>query len=104
MAIKELKAAEFEAEVLQAAQPVVVDFWATWCGPCRMLSPIVDRVSEQLPEIKTMKCNVDEEGSLAQQFGINAIPCLIRWENGKETDRMVGFAPEAEVKAFFAGK
>lgn len=100
MAVKELTLANFEAEVAQSSQPVVVDFWATWCGPCRMLSPIVDELSEELTTVKVMKCNTDENLQLAMQYGIDAIPALLKFKGGQLVDKMVGFAAKEEVKAF----
>ena len=80
----------FDSEVVKADGTVLVDFWATWCGPCRMLSPIVDAVASEHPEIKVGKINVDEQPELAQQFGIMSIPTLIVFKNGEKV-QIVGF-------------
>ena len=88
----------FEEEVLKSEKKVLVDFWASWCGPCMMLSPLVDEVAKEKDDIKVVKVNVDEEGELAERFNIMSIPCLIVFENGKEEKRSVGFIPKEEIK------
>lgn len=103
MAAEKLTVANFDAEVLKSAQPVVVDFWATWCGPCRMLSPIVEQLADELSGVKVMKCNVDEESELAAKFGIDSIPALLKFENGKVKASSIGFKPKEAIKAFMEG-
>ena len=100
MAVTEITGANFEQIVGGSEVPVLVDFWAAWCGPCRMLSPIVDAVSEEIEGIKVGKVNVDEEGELAAQFGISSIPCLILFKDGKEANRSVGMIPKEKVIEF----
>lgn len=89
----------FDSEVLKAEGTVLVDFWATWCGPCRMLSPIVDEVASERPDIKVGKINVDEQPELAQQFGIMSIPTLLVFKNGEKVQESVGLIPKEKVEA-----
>jgi thioredoxin 1 len=89
----------FNSEVLKAEGTVLVDFWATWCGPCRMLSPIVDEVASEHPDIKVGKINVDEQPELAQQFGIMSIPTLLVFKNGEKVQESVGLIPKEKVEA-----
>ena len=91
----------FEAEVLQANGPVLVDFWASWCMPCKMQGPAIDKLAEE--GYQAVKINVDEEGSLAAAYGVMSIPTLIIFKDGKEADRMVGLQSkdvlESKLKA-----
>lgn len=89
----------FDSEVLKAEGTVLVDFWATWCGPCRMLSPIVDEVASEHPDVKVGKINVDEQPELAQQFGIMTIPTLLVFKNGEKVQESVGLIPKEKVEA-----
>ena len=99
MAVITITKENFEAEVLKSAQPVLLDFWAAWCGPCRMLSPIVDEVAEERTDVKVGKVNVDEQPDLAAEFGVMSIPTLIVFKNGEEIDRSVGALPKARLQA-----
>lgn len=82
---------DFERDVLQAERPVLVDFWAEWCAPCRMIAPTVEAVAEQYAEsARVVKINVDENPAAAQRYGIKGIPTLILFRNGKEAERVVG--------------
>lgn len=92
----------FEAEVLKASGTVLVDFWATWCGPCRMLSPIVDQVADERPEVKVGKINVDEQPELAQQFDIMSIPTLLVFRNGQKVNESVGLIPKEKVESLLS--
>ena len=97
MAVINIISANFESEVLHSDKPVLLDFWATWCGPCRMLSPIVDEVAEERSDIKVGKVNVDEQPELAGQFDVMSIPTLLVFENGKLVNRAVGARPKSGV-------
>ena len=97
MAVVTLTKENFEQEVLQSAKPVLLDFWASWCGPCRMLSPVVDEVAEERTDVKVGKVNVDEQPELAGQFGVMSIPTLLVFEQGKLVRQAVGARPKASV-------
>lgn len=88
----------FTSEVLNSESPVLVDFWATWCAPCRMLSPVVSEFAEEHPELKVCKVNVDEEAELAVEYGINSIPALLLFKNGEVSARSVGFCTKPELE------
>lgn len=87
----------FEQEVLKSDKKVLVDFWASWCGPCRMLSPIIDEIAKETDKVKVGKVNVDEESELATQFAVMSIPTLILFENGKPVKQMVGAQPKSAI-------
>ncbi|MHB9024133.1 MAG: thioredoxin [Armatimonadota bacterium] len=96
--VLEVTVDNFETEVLQATTPVLVDFWAPWCGPCRAVAPMLDAISaEQQGKVKIVKVNVDENQQLAVRFGVQAIPTLIVFKNGNAVDRIVGLVPREEI-------
>ena len=97
MAVITITKENFAQEVLQSEKPVLLDFWATWCGPCRMLSPIVDEVAEERGDVKVGKVNVDEQPELAGEFGVMSIPTLLVFEQGKLVRQAVGARPKASV-------
>ncbi len=89
----------FQQEVLESTQTVLVDFWATWCGPCKMLSPVVDAIAQEKPEIKVCKINVDDEPELAMQYGVMSIPMLAVFKNGQVVNATVGVQPKENILA-----
>ena len=86
-------AAEFSADVLNAGEKVLVDFWASWCGPCMMMAPVLEELDKAYPELTVAKVNVDELGELAARFGIDSIPAFILFENGRAVKKTVGAMP-----------
>ena len=97
MAVITITKENFEQEVLRSDKPVLLDFWASWCGPCRMLSPVVDEVAEERTDVKVGKVNVDQQPELAGEFGVMSIPTLLVFENGKLVRQAVGARPKAAV-------
>ena len=100
MAVGKVSDADFEAEVLKATGPVVVDFWAEWCGPCRMIAPALDEISGAMGDkVKIVKLNVDESPKTASKYGVMSIPTLMIFKGGEMASRQVGAAPKAEAAA-----
>ena len=89
----------FKEEVLQSDKPVLLDFWAPWCGPCRMVVPLVEEIAEERPDIKVVKINIDEEQELAAQFQVMSIPTLMVMKNGNITNQSVGARPKNQILA-----
>lgn len=95
--------ANFEEEVLKSEVPVLVDIWAPWCGPCKMLSPLVDEVASTAEGFKVGKINADDEGELAERFGVSSIPTLLVFKDGKVANQSVGFIPKDKILALVNG-
>jgi len=100
--VKSVTTADWEAEVLKANSLVMVDFWATWCGPCRMVAPVVEKLAgEYSGKIKCMKLNTDENPDIASKYGIMGIPTLMFFKDGKKVDQVVGAIPEGTLRSKF---
>ena len=99
MSVIEITSDNFESEVMKSSKPVLVDFWAAWCGPCRMIAPVLEEVAKEATNAKVGKVNVDEQPELAQQFQIMNIPTLLVFKDGKVVNKIVGGRPKADLLA-----
>ena len=97
MAVTKITSATYETEVEKSDKKVLIDFWADWCGPCRMMSPVVDEIAEEMPDIKVCKVNVDEEPELARKFNIMSIPTLVVIKGGNIADTSIGLIDKSEL-------
>lgn len=99
MSIVEVSASNFKEEVLDAEQPVLVDFWAAWCGPCRMIAPVVQQIAEEYGDkLKVAKLNVDENPNIASKYEVMSIPTLFVFKNGDIASRLIGYMPKDKLK------
>jgi thioredoxin 1 len=104
MAVGKVSDASFESDVLKATEPVVVDFWAEWCGPCRLIAPALDEIAAAMGgKVKILKLNVDENPSTAAKYGVMSIPTLMLFKNGELASRQVGAAPKAKLEQWING-
>ena len=99
MKIIEVTTENFENEVLKSDKPVIADFNASWCGPCKMLGPVLEEISEQRDDVKIVSVNVDDNRELAEKYDIYSIPCIVVIKNGEEVNRHVGLIPKSAVEA-----
>ncbi|MGN1456920.1 MAG: thioredoxin [Acutalibacteraceae bacterium] len=98
MSVIEITKENFDSEVLNSDKPVLLDFWAAWCGPCRMVSPIVDEVADENPQIKVGKVNVDEQSELAERYNVMSIPTLLLIKNGEVAASSIGYKPKEDIE------
>ena len=98
MAVMEITSENFEAEVLRSGKTVIADFYADWCGPCRMMRPALEQLAAERDDVKVVAVNVDDEDDLAANYGISSIPCIIAFKNGKESDRSIGLVPKDVIE------
>ena len=99
MSVISLNENNFEEEVLKSEKPVLIDFWASWCGPCKMMSPVIDKIAEEMGDtVKVCKINIDEEQNLAVKYNVMSIPTFIVFKDGKEAARSVGVQDKEEIK------
>ena len=100
MAVEHVTKENFDSEVMKSEKPVFIDFWASWCGPCQMVAPVVEELSEEIPDVKFAKVNVDEQPELARQFQVMSIPTMVLLKKGKVVDTTVGAQPKEDIVKF----
>jgi len=104
MATVKVDTGNFQSDVLQASEPVIVDFWAEWCGPCKMIAPALEEISAEMQgKVKVAKLNIDENPELAARYGVRSIPTLMLFKNGEVADMKVGAAPKTALSAWIGG-
>ena len=101
MAVEKLKALDFEKEVAQSDKAVLIDFYADWCGPCKMMAPVLEEIAAERDDVKIFKVNVDEEGELAQKFGVMSIPTFISFKGGEMVKKETGARPKSAILEMF---
>lgn len=99
MAVLTITKDNFESEVLKSEKPVLIDFWAAWCGPCKMVNPVIDEIAEERDDILVGKINIDEQMELAQKYGVMSIPTMIVFKNGEVANKNVGAIPKENILA-----
>ena len=104
MSLIEVTKNSFEQEVLQSDKKVLVDFYAEWCGPCKMMKPVLEELSDTCDTVKIVSINVDNEDELSMEYNISSIPCLVLFEQGKEVNRSVGLISKSELDSFIGGR
>lgn len=97
MSVMTITKENYQKEIAESEKTVLLDFWASWCGPCRMVSPVVDQIAEETPAIRVGKVNVDEQPELARNFGVSSIPTLVVMKNGKVVNQAVGARPKQQI-------
>lgn len=100
MAVLHVTKENFDSEVMQSDKPVFIDFWASWCGPCQMVGPVVEELAEEITDVKFAKVNVDEQPELARQFQVMSIPTMVLLKNGKVVDTTIGAQPKEDIIKF----
>lgn len=103
MATKKVDTASFDSDVLGSSKPVVVDFWAEWCGPCKMIAPSLEEISEENADVEIAKVNIDENQDLAVKFGVRSIPTLMMFKDGQHVDTLVGAQSKSKLAAWING-
>lgn len=101
MAVEKLTLAQFEEKVIKADKPVLVDFYADWCGPCKMMAPVLEEISNERDDVAIYKVNVDDDGELAQRFGVMSIPTFISFKNGEMNKKEMGARPKSSILEMF---
>ncbi|MEF2070376.1 thioredoxin [Consotaella aegiceratis] len=103
MATKKIDSSNFKSDVLDSDKPVIIDFWAEWCGPCKMIAPSLEEISDEMDSISIVKVNIDENPDIAAQYGVRSIPTLMMFKNGEPASIQVGAAPKSKLVSWIKG-